>query len=56
MTMEEQVIWKCFLMRRDRDLEWLWQEEQAGKPLGRKFFTGFGQWRQKRRKAAAEAP
>jgi hypothetical protein len=38
MIAEQQVIWECFLIRRDRDLEWLWQEEQAGAPLGHKFF------------------
>ena len=43
MTTEEQVIWECFLMRRDRDLEWLWQKAQARDPLGRKFFDGIGE-------------
>jgi len=48
------VIWECFLMRRDRDLEWLWQKAQAGDPLGCKFFDGIGQWREKCRKAPAD--
>jgi hypothetical protein len=56
MTAEQQVIWECFLMRRDRDLEWLWQEEQAGDPLGRKFFTGLGEWLEKCQKPPAKAP
>jgi hypothetical protein len=43
MTTEEQVIWECFLMRRDRDLEWLWQEERVEDSLGRKFFDGLGE-------------
>jgi hypothetical protein len=54
MTAEKQAIWECFLMRRDRDLEWLWQREQAGDPLGRKFFTGFGEWLEKCRKMPAD--
>jgi hypothetical protein len=57
MTAEQQVIWECFLMRRERDLEWLWQGQQAGDPLGRKFFTGLGGWLEKCRKTPVdEAP
>jgi hypothetical protein len=29
MTAEQQVIWGCFLVRRERDLEWLWQRGTA---------------------------
>lgn len=54
MTAEEQVIWESFLMRRDRDLEWLWQKEQTGDPLGIKFFTVIGEWLEKHRKAPAD--
>jgi len=54
MTAEQQVIWECFLMRRDRDLEWLWQGQQAGDPLGRRFFTGLGGWLEKCRKTPAD--
>jgi hypothetical protein len=43
-------------MRRDCDLEWLWQKEQAGDPLGRKFFTGLGEWLEKCRKAPDKTP
>jgi hypothetical protein len=57
MTAEQEVIWECFLMRRERDLEWLWQGQQAGDPLGRKFFTGLGGWLEKCRNAPVdEAP
>jgi hypothetical protein len=52
--MTEQVIWECFLMRRDRDLEWLWQKAQARDPLGCKFFDGFGEWLEKCRNAPAD--
>ena len=38
-------------MRRDRDLEWLWQRAQARDPLGCKFFDGIGKWLEKCRKA-----
>jgi hypothetical protein len=41
-------------MRRDRDLEWLWQRAQARDPLGRKFFDGIGKWLEKCRKAPAD--
>ena len=54
MTAEEQVIWESFLMRRDRDLEWLWQRAQARDPLGCKFFDGIGEWLEKCRKAPAD--
>lgn len=54
MTMGEQVIWETFLMRRDRDLEWLWQKAQERDPLGCKFFDGFGAWLEKVRKAPAD--
>jgi hypothetical protein len=30
-------------MRRDRDLERLWQKSQAGDPLACKFFGGLGE-------------
>jgi len=57
MAADQQVIWECFLMRRERDLEWLWQGQQAGDPLGRKFFTGLGGWLEKCRKTPVdEAP
>ena len=57
MTAEQEVIWECFLMRRERDLEWLWQGQQAGDPLGRKFFTGLGGWLEKCRNTPVdEAP
>jgi hypothetical protein len=56
MPIEEQVIWECFVMRRDRDLERLWQKAQAGDPLGCKFFDGFGEWREKCRKAPDATP
>jgi hypothetical protein len=56
MTADEQVIWECFLMRRDRDLEELWQKEQAGDPLGRKFFDGLGEWLEKCRRGPDKAP
>jgi hypothetical protein len=29
MTAEQQVIWKSFLTRRERDPEWLWQRGTA---------------------------
>src|SRR5262249_24280469 len=48
------VIWECFLMRRDRDLERLWQRAQARDPLGCKFFDGIGEWLEKCRKAPAD--
>jgi len=54
MTAKEQVIWECFLMRRDRDLERLWQKAQARDPLGVKFFDGFGKWREKCRRAPTD--
>jgi hypothetical protein len=56
MIVEEPVIWQCFLMRRDRDLDWLWQKAQAGDPLSCKFFDGIGEWLEKCRKAPAETP
>src|SRR5262249_61896903 len=47
------VIWECFLMRRDRDLERLWHRAQARDPLGCKFFDGIGEWLEKWRKGPA---
>ena len=56
MPIEEQVIWECFVMRRDRDLERLWQKQQAGDSLAGKFFDGLGEWRAKCRKGSDKAP
>jgi hypothetical protein len=56
MTIEDQVIWECFIMRRDRDLEPLWQQAQAGDPRAGMFFDGLGEWRKKCREAPDKTP
>jgi hypothetical protein len=56
MTADEQVIWECFIMRRDRDLERLWQQAQAGDSLGCKFFDGLNEWMKKCREAPDKTP
>jgi len=56
MVMTEQVIWESFLMRRDRDLDRLWQGDQARDPICRKFFTGLGKWLEKCRAPVGKTP
>jgi hypothetical protein len=43
-------------MRRECDLEWLWQGDQSGDPLGCEFFAGFGEREKCRKTPVDEAP
>jgi hypothetical protein len=56
MTTNELVIWQSFIMRRDRDLERLWQRNLEGDPISGKFFDGLGEWLEKCRKAPDKTP